>query len=59
MNLINALAPPLLAGLMTGIGAQAVFAMLGTMSVLALLLLLRLNALRGRPAVAPPSSAAR
>ena len=59
MNLINALAPPLLAGLMTGIGAQAVFAMLGTMSLVALLLLLRLNALRGQEVVAPPSSAAR
>ncbi|WP_428679434.1 MFS transporter [Reyranella sp.] len=47
MNLINALAPPVLAGLMSGIGAQATFAVLGGLSVTALALLLLLNRMRG------------
>lgn len=46
MNLINALAPPVLAGLMSGIGAQATFAVLGGLSVTALALLLLLNRMR-------------
>lgn len=49
MNLINALAPPLLAGLMTTIGAQAVFAILGGLSFAAFIILLQLNATRVRP----------
>lgn len=48
MNLINALAPPVLAALMTGIGAQAVFAVLGGLSVAAFAVLLQLKALRVR-----------
>jgi predicted MFS family arabinose efflux permease len=47
MNLINALAPPVLAELMSGIGAQATFAALGGLSVIALALLLQLNRMRG------------
>ncbi len=46
MNLINALAPPVLAALMAAIGPQAVFAILGGLSLAALALLLRLNGLR-------------
>ena len=46
MNLINALAPPVLAGLMSGIGAQATFAVLGGMSVTAFAVLLLLKRLR-------------
>lgn len=46
MNLINALAPPVLAALMAAIGAQSVFAILGGLSLAALALLLRLNGLR-------------
>lgn len=47
MNLINALAPPVLAGLLTGIGPRAVLAVLGGLSLAALALLLQLNRLRG------------
>ncbi len=47
MNLINALAPPVLAELMSGIGAQATFAALGGLSVTALAILLLLNRMRG------------
>jgi hypothetical protein len=36
MNLINALAPPALAALLTGIGAKGVLAVLGSISLLAL-----------------------
>lgn len=46
MNLINALAPPVLAGLMSGIGAQATFAVLGGLSVTALAILLLLSRMR-------------
>jgi hypothetical protein len=46
MNLINALAPPVLAALMAAIGPQAVFATLGAFSLTAFVLLLRLNSLR-------------
>jgi hypothetical protein len=52
MNLINALAPPVLAALMVGIGAQAVFAALGGLSMAAFAVLLRLNGMRVQPAVA-------
>ncbi len=47
MNLINALAPPVLAELMAGIGAQATFAVLGGLSVTAFAVLLLLNRMRG------------
>ena len=47
MNLINALAPPVLAGLLSGIGAQATFAVLGGLSVTALAILMLLNRMRG------------
>ncbi len=43
MNLINALAPPLLAALMVQLGAQAVFACLGVLSVLAFAVLCQLR----------------
>lgn len=46
MNLINALAAPVLAALMAAIGPQAVFATLGAFSLTAFVLLLRLNSLR-------------
>ncbi|TAJ85525.1 MAG: MFS transporter [Reyranella sp.] len=46
INLINALAPPVLAGLMSGIGAQATFAVLGGLSVTAFAILLLLNRMR-------------
>ena len=46
MNLINALAPPVLAGLMSGIGAQATFAVLGGLSITAFAILLQLNRMR-------------
>ncbi|HEY0124532.1 MAG TPA: MFS transporter [Rhizobium sp.] len=52
MNLISALAPPVLAALMAGIGAQAVFAVLGVLSMASFAVLLRLNAMRARPVVA-------
>ncbi len=48
MNLINALAPPALAALLTGIGAQAVLVVLGGLSVAAFAILLQLKALRRR-----------
>lgn len=48
MNLINALAPPVLAALLGGIGVQAVLGVLGGLSVAALAVLLRLAALRPR-----------
>lgn len=47
LNLINALAPPVLAGLMSGIGSQATFALLTGLSVTAFAILLRLNRTRG------------
>ncbi len=43
MNLINALAPPVLAALMAGIGAHAVFAVLGALSTIAFMVLWQLN----------------
>ena len=43
MNLINALAPPVLAALMAGIGADAVFAVLGALSTMAFMILWQLN----------------
>jgi len=43
MNLINALAPPILAALMVGMGAQAVFAVLGALSTMAFMVLWQLN----------------
>ena len=46
MNLINALAPPVLAGLLSGIGAQATFAVLGGLSIAAFAILLQLNRMR-------------
>ena len=52
MNLISALAPPALAALMAGIGAQAVFAVLGVLSMASFAVLLRLNGMRVWPAVA-------
>lgn len=48
MNLINALAPPLLAASMDAAGAPATFAMLGGLSVLALVVLLLLGRMRPR-----------
>jgi predicted MFS family arabinose efflux permease len=52
MNLISALAPPALAALMAGIGAQAVFAVLGVLSMASFAVLLQLNGMRVRPAIA-------
>lgn len=46
MNLINALAPPVLAALLTRIGAQAVFAVLAGSSIAAFSALVVLNRLR-------------
>ncbi|WP_286170436.1 hypothetical protein [Rhizobium sp. AU243] len=43
MNLINALAPPVLAALMAGMGAHAVFAVLGVLSATAFMVLWQLN----------------
>ena len=51
MNLINALAPPVLATLMAGIGAQTTFAILGGLSLSAFAVLLKLNGMRLKPAV--------
>lgn len=48
MNLINALAPPMLAALLTGMGVQLVFSILGMLSLLAFGLLLRLSTLRDK-----------
>lgn len=53
MNLINALAPPVLAGLMAGIGAQATFAVLGGLSITAFAVLLQLNRMRAATVRAP------
>lgn len=50
MNLINALAPPVLAALMAGIGAQVTFAILGGLSMTAFAVLLKLNGMRMKPA---------
>lgn len=52
MNLINALAPPLIAALMAGIGAQATFAILGGLSLAAFAVLLQLHRMRPRTAFA-------
>lgn len=52
MNLINALAPPVLAALIAGIGAQGVFAALGVLSLVAFAVLLQLHGMRVRPAIA-------
>jgi MFS family permease len=52
MNLINALAPPVLAALLARIGPQAVFAVLGGLSVAAFAVLLQLNSLRKRQQIA-------
>ncbi|MBD9598132.1 MFS transporter [Ensifer sp. ENS05] len=46
MNLITAMAPPILAALMAGIGAQGVFATLSVLSIAAFLILLQLNRMR-------------
>ena len=54
MNLINALAPPVLAALMAVIGAQGTFAVLGGLSLAAFVAVVQLNRLRDRP----PSSTA-
>ncbi|WP_176847074.1 hypothetical protein [Roseicitreum antarcticum] len=48
MNLINALAPPVLVALLSEIGVQAVFMLLRMLSVLALGVLLLLNTVRGK-----------
>ncbi|WP_422001081.1 MFS transporter [Reyranella sp.] len=53
MNLINALAPPILAELMARIGAPVTFALLGGLSVAAFAILLLLNGMRVRPGLAP------
>lgn len=53
MNLINALAPPALAALLAGIGAHAVLAVLGGLSMAAFAVLLRLKALRARSSIVP------
>lgn len=50
MNLINALAPPVLAGLMAGIGAQATFSILGGLSLTSFAVLLQLNRVRAKAA---------
>lgn len=52
MNLINALAPPVLAALMAGIGAHAVFAALGVLSATAFMVLWQLNRKRSWGTVA-------
>ncbi|UXT39776.1 MFS transporter [Agrobacterium tumefaciens] len=52
MNLINALAPPVLAALMAGIGAHAVFAVLGALSTMAFIVLWQLNRKRSSSAIA-------
>ena len=49
MNLINALAPPVLAALMAGIGAPGTFALLGGLSAAAFAVVLQLNRLRNVP----------
>ncbi|QCL97703.1 MFS transporter [Agrobacterium tumefaciens] len=52
MNLINALAPPILAALMAGMGAHAVFAVLGVLSATAFMVLWQLNRKRSWSTVA-------
>ncbi|SCY69105.1 MFS transporter [Rhizobium sp. NFACC06-2] len=52
MNLINALAPPVLAALMAGTGAHAVFAVLGALSTMAFIVLWQLNRKRSWSAIA-------
>ncbi|MFK0209307.1 MFS transporter [Agrobacterium sp. NPDC090283] len=52
MNLINALAPPVLAALMAGMGAEAVFAVLGILSSMAFMVLWQLNRKRSWNTVA-------
>ncbi|WP_223567816.1 hypothetical protein [Agrobacterium tumefaciens] len=52
MNLIDALAPPVLAALMVGIGAHAVFAVLGALSTMAFIVLWQLNRKRPSSAIA-------
>ncbi|WP_262519069.1 hypothetical protein [Agrobacterium fabrum] len=52
MNLINALAPPVLAALMAGIGAHAVVAVLGALSTMAFIVLWQLNRKRSWSAIA-------
>lgn len=52
MNLINALAPPVLAALMAAIGAHAVFAVLGALSTMAFIVLWQLNRKRPSSAIA-------
>lgn len=49
MNLINALAPPVIAALMTDAGAPATFATLGALSLAAFAVLLQLRRMRDRP----------
>lgn len=52
INLINALAPPVLAALMAGMGAHAVFAALGVLSATAFTVLWQLNRKRSWSTVA-------
>ena len=52
MNLINALAPPVLAALLARTGPEAVFAILGGLSLAAFAALLQLNSMRGRREIA-------
>lgn len=52
INLINALAPPVLAALMAGMGAHAVFAALGVLSATAFMVLWQLNRKRSWSTVA-------
>ncbi|WMW57110.1 MFS transporter [Agrobacterium pusense] len=52
INLINALAPPVLAPLMAGMGAHAVFAALGVLSATAFMVLWQLNRKRSWSTVA-------
>ena len=56
MNLINALAPPTLAALLTSVGARGVFASLGGLSIVSLAILLRLNGMRGHSRGSPSGS---
>lgn len=52
MNLINTRAPPILAALLSNIGAQAVFAILGGLSMAAFAVSLQLNSMRRRLEIA-------
>jgi predicted MFS family arabinose efflux permease len=56
MNLINALAAPVLAALMDGVGPQATFAVLGGMSMASYVVLLQLNRMREKPAATTQTS---